>query len=1058
MSSDYEAITRHNERQLGLDTASRRTQISMYSDSTHFLYELLQNADDYGATHVNFRLTRDSLRIEHNGQPFTTENVKAITYFGKSTSRDDLVKTGRFGVGFKSVFAITASPTIHSGDEHFEIHGLYRVRQANTPQGFRKSQTIIKLPFNHEDERPDYVEDHVSAEEAYRKIAGRLASLNMHTLLFTRGVREIRWETSTHRGNYRREDKVQDDCRWSSITDGKTTREYLVFSRIPNWRKQEYKPVEIAFRLDANQLVPIDEYLYVLFATTQETHLQFILNGPYRTNPSRETIAEDDPFNVHLIKETSTLVRDVLPSLRDRGLLSVQALAVFPIPSDKLRDFYQPLAATITDAFRYEALVPTDDDGFAPAKRLCQGPARVREVIDSPALGFFSEHKFDLWTKGVQQNSRPDHFLRSLDIPQWGWAELQEALFEKYAFWGDTADPTDADWISNRPDSWMQKFYLLLGEAIEKNDCSDLQDCALIRVSTSGQEQHVPGRRAYFPRGRGFRELPQVKRTVLRGKTQNITDRLQKSLITLGVSEIGDGERVDILLETFYSDDAAGITKQQNLKHIELFIKWWKTEGDASKFTHYPIFFGANQDSLYAAEECYLDSPLRKSGLDAIYKAANCALPPRTKLWAGYTKVLGSEFCDFAVDCGVIDALEINPQWCFRHPNASHLREDCYRWGVRQTHTAIDRDYNIDRLADLLEMRKREVNLLIWRTVSQADPKVLEAAFRPNRQYETRRDKSSLVIHLSNCEWIPDKRGHLHKPSEISKAQLHSSFKYDNRNGWLDEIGFAERAKEADAEYQSRKSMAAQLGVPLEIPEYLATLPESERAQEEKDLATYIKKKQKERKRVEQLKKSEIPFHTALSQAFSASGNAPAIQNSVPPNPTATGRRRARAAQDIERNLQNESSVGARHFLGVKKKWKRKNEAARVALKEWYGGHCQICERTFLQPNGQPYFEGLYLVPYTRKQWIDRVGNVVCVCPWHSAMFQFGLKEADEDIVEQIMGLRTVADGGDGDCYINMRLCGEEVRINFVEKHLIDLQEMIRASRNSERSPPSSAP
>ncbi len=89
----------------------------MYSDFSHFVFELLQNADDYGATKVSFKLDCEELVIEHDGSPFTEENVRAISYFGKSTSRDDLVKTGRFGLGFKSVFAFTATPIIHSGDE-----------------------------------------------------------------------------------------------------------------------------------------------------------------------------------------------------------------------------------------------------------------------------------------------------------------------------------------------------------------------------------------------------------------------------------------------------------------------------------------------------------------------------------------------------------------------------------------------------------------------------------------------------------------------------------------------------------------------------------------------------------------------------------------------------------------------------------------------------------------------------------------------------------------------------------------------------------------------------
>ena len=61
MPSDYKAITKYNEEQLGRDTASRKTQISMYSDSTHFVYEILQNADDYGAKEVFFKLSEKEL-------------------------------------------------------------------------------------------------------------------------------------------------------------------------------------------------------------------------------------------------------------------------------------------------------------------------------------------------------------------------------------------------------------------------------------------------------------------------------------------------------------------------------------------------------------------------------------------------------------------------------------------------------------------------------------------------------------------------------------------------------------------------------------------------------------------------------------------------------------------------------------------------------------------------------------------------------------------------------------------------------------------------------------
>ena len=266
MPSDYAAISKHNERQLGLDTASRKTQISMYSDSTHFVYEILQNADDHNATEVVFKLTAEQVIIEHNGEPFTEENVRAITYFGMSTSRDDLVKTGRFGIGFKSVFTFTATPIVISGGESFRIHGLYRVSPFPYPRDLTPPRTRIILPFNHEAEQPDFVEDPLSAEEAFRRISARLPDLETHSLLFTQNIREIRWEIDGRGGHYLREDEAQRSARITTITDGERLSRYLVFSKSPTWRGEHHKAVEIAFALDdSGAITTVEAPLFVLF-------------------------------------------------------------------------------------------------------------------------------------------------------------------------------------------------------------------------------------------------------------------------------------------------------------------------------------------------------------------------------------------------------------------------------------------------------------------------------------------------------------------------------------------------------------------------------------------------------------------------------------------------------------------------------------------------------------------------------------------------------------------------------------------------------------------------
>ena len=45
----------------------KRWLTDLYPDNAHFIYELLQNAEDAGASEVQFILNADRLEFEHNG-------------------------------------------------------------------------------------------------------------------------------------------------------------------------------------------------------------------------------------------------------------------------------------------------------------------------------------------------------------------------------------------------------------------------------------------------------------------------------------------------------------------------------------------------------------------------------------------------------------------------------------------------------------------------------------------------------------------------------------------------------------------------------------------------------------------------------------------------------------------------------------------------------------------------------------------------------------------------------------------------------------------------------
>ena len=93
--------------------------IQLYTDKSHFVYELLQNAEDAEAKSIKFIQYPDRLEVFHDGRPFTSANLQGLCDIGKSDKVDNLNQIGEFGVGFKSVFGICDTVRLYSVPDHF---------------------------------------------------------------------------------------------------------------------------------------------------------------------------------------------------------------------------------------------------------------------------------------------------------------------------------------------------------------------------------------------------------------------------------------------------------------------------------------------------------------------------------------------------------------------------------------------------------------------------------------------------------------------------------------------------------------------------------------------------------------------------------------------------------------------------------------------------------------------------------------------------------------------------------------------------------------------------
>lgn len=205
----------------------KNSVVEKYTDQAHFIYELLQNADDAGATSARFELLKDKLIFAHNGtrrfsvsdpsteaqdlENGTLGDINAITAVGGSNKTNEAT-IGKFGVGFKAVFQYTATPHIYDPDIFFKIERfMVPIRLKKDYAGRRNDETLFVFPFDHDKRRPD---------EAYSDIYEKLRSLD-YPLLFLPNLKYISFEISGVLGLYGK--KVEETHDFNG-----TTAEFII--------------------------------------------------------------------------------------------------------------------------------------------------------------------------------------------------------------------------------------------------------------------------------------------------------------------------------------------------------------------------------------------------------------------------------------------------------------------------------------------------------------------------------------------------------------------------------------------------------------------------------------------------------------------------------------------------------------------------------------------------------------------------------------------------------------------------------------------------------------
>ena len=775
MASDYEAIKADNLKRYGTDVGryGKSVLADLYDDRTHFIYELLQNAEDalrrradepHSRT-VRFDLSESAVRISHYGKPFDQGDVEGVCGIALSTRGEDLTRIGRFGIGFKSVYGFTDRPEIHSGHEDFGIDSF--VWPSVQPRIERdQEQTVFVMPLRH-------------PEDNCLEIADGLRRINLDTLLFLREIDSIEWSIlSGESAMYvRQSEKVDDLVRrvtlvGESVGHDDADQDWLVFSKPMHMDGVKAGHVEVAFLVKDNRISPVSRSkLVVFFPTAVETNLGLRIQGPYRTTPSRDNVPKGDPWNQACIENTGELLVDALLWLREHNMLDVDVLQCLPLDEAKFGDdsMFMPLYATIKSAFRKRRLLPVSGGGYARAARLKLGrSSELRELISGKRLKqLFSDSRSVSWlTELISQDRTPElrkYLMEELDVEE----VTPQSVLPRLGL----------SFLDRQSNAWMCRLYEFLnGQAALRWQTKTLP---IIRLSDG---RHVPALvdgnpQAFLPRS-GKTGFPTVHRRVCRSESS------RQFLSAIGLSEphlVDDVIRNvlpkystddnDVVFNEDYADDIKRITEafqtKDSDKRDELIEHLRRTRFVRAICTGDGTGCWAAPNEIYLATERLKTLFLEVTGIKMVDDRDGA--------------LVGDQARDLLESCGASRGLRPvseSPRWAAHDGFLRQLREENGHAETSGRNDTVvdwalpDIDQVLEQLPRLDEEMRREKARCIWEELAQLKDRrgkgvfLGEYTWTHNGRYKQQFD-SRFVQTLNGSAWIPDEDGELQRPELV---------------------------------------------------------------------------------------------------------------------------------------------------------------------------------------------------------------------------------------------------------------------------------------------------
>jgi superfamily II DNA or RNA helicase len=363
-------------------------RVGGYSNRT--LLELVQNAADAmsgaheyeegaGRVEIVLDLDHQTLYCANAGRPFSRSGLTAIAHAHLSGKRGDEI--GRFGLGFKSVLAVSDAPQVFSRSVSFEFNSS-KAKTTIASIGSTATRFPILRTATRIDAEAEFAKDPILAELAQWAAtivklphASKLGNLKKEIegfrsefLLFVSAVREVRLRVigtdagfvTSHvsqdlgGGKFRIERPDGDHDEWY-VKDQMHTPSPEARTEVGEAVSRNQVKVTVALPARFAQLRTGEFWSY--FPLQDRTSASALFNAPWSVNDDRTTLLENG-YNREILVTLSKMFLDVLPKVSSADDPAVH-LDYMPARGRETHSFGdEMLCAHIPQLGSQQALIP----------------------------------------------------------------------------------------------------------------------------------------------------------------------------------------------------------------------------------------------------------------------------------------------------------------------------------------------------------------------------------------------------------------------------------------------------------------------------------------------------------------------------------------------------------------------------------------------------------------------------------------------------------------------------------------------------------------------------